>query len=278
MQITLCEDDSLFFDGIPQNVVIVVKFDDGKTRRFPYSAEKSISALYQDLKSIIPQVSQAKEPSLLDLDAHTEPLEEIKTASQSQVKSLSEGLQNANKSHTAEPPQDKSRIIEKEDFVRLIRLDEGRNKEQSCLLVVGNEYRVISIISTGVTLPGRKDITRMVNGYDVVDDLSDSPERTRVFPHEVELSRKRTSPIVKKVSMIEEILPCPMCSVPNALGLQGTDFKGICTACSAEISIARIIKKCQTDKCNNDVSCFDVGGKYEGKCNKCRSSIEVPYN
>ena len=72
MQITLCEDDSLFFDGIPQNVVIVVKFDDGKTRRFPYSAEKSISALYQDLKSIIPQVSQAKEPSLLDLDAMSE--------------------------------------------------------------------------------------------------------------------------------------------------------------------------------------------------------------
>ncbi len=51
MQIQLCEDDGIFHDGVPTMVVLLVKFDDGKVKRIPYPAEKSISALYQDLNS-----------------------------------------------------------------------------------------------------------------------------------------------------------------------------------------------------------------------------------
>ena len=56
MNITLCEDDSLFHGGTPQLVVLVVKFDNGNTTRIPYEACKTIASLYQDLYAIAPQV------------------------------------------------------------------------------------------------------------------------------------------------------------------------------------------------------------------------------
>lgn len=268
MQITLCEDDSMFHDGVPTLVVLFIKFDDGKQKRIPYPADRTISALYQDLQSIAPQVA-------------TLPQQEIENP---ELKNLLEIVLSNKINSTgvlaAIPRVDKSNIIEKEDIVTLIKLDEGRNKDATCLLVVGQEYRVISVAADRVTLPGNDFISTVVRGYDVVDDKADRQERTRVYPNEVALARKRTTPIIAKISSVEEILNCPSCNVPNALILDGAEFKGVCTACEQEINISRIIKKCQTDSCRKegkDVSCFDVDGKYKGKCNKCQSSIEVPY-
>lgn len=269
MQITLCEDDGIFFDGVPRNVVIVVKFDDGKQVRLPYSADKTLSALYSDLNAIAPKVKQEGvfiPKDILSLaDQFTAPKPK-------EVPRAEAVIERAPASAI-----DKSKIIEKEDIVTLIRLDEGRNKDATCLLVVGNEYRVIEVKSTGVTMPGRDDITRVVQGYDVVDDHADRQERTRVYPHEVELKEKRRSPIINLVRKVEEILPCPSCNAPNALALEGSDFKGICSECKQEISIARVIVKCKTEKCGKDVACYDVGVLYSGKCNTCLSNIEVPY-
>lgn len=272
MQITLCEDDGIFFDGVPRNVIILVKFDDGKQKRLPYPADKSISALYEDLNAIAPKV--ADQPLMTLPDRMEEAVDESFSP-----KPKRPTLPPPPAEHTYKQPAtvDKSNVIEKEDIVTLIRLDEGRSKDATCDLVVGSDYRVICVISTGVTLPGDNNITKIAQGYDVVNDKSQRPERTRVFPHEVVLKSKRQSPIIKKELTVSEILDCPLCATQNDLVLEGNAFKGVCVHCRADINIERIIKKCLTDKCGNDVSCLDVGGLYKGKCNKCLSELEVPY-
>lgn len=277
MQITLCEDDGIFHGGIPSLVVLQIKFDDGKIKRIPYPADKSIAALYEDLNAIAPKVSEAPQE-----DVFTFPSKDMcDFVTKGEIKNNPDMTRvELRASDIPKVQEDRSRIIEKEDFVRIIRIDENRDKEHSFLLTLGQEVRVIKVISTMLTMPGQDNITKIVQGYDVVDDNAGRPERTRLFPHEVELSRKRTTPIIKKESKIEEIRPCPDCQVPNSLVLEGSDFKGVCVACQNDICIARIIRKCQTDKCQKEgvsVSCFDVGGKFQGTCNSCGSSVEVPY-
>lgn len=266
MQITLCEDDGIFHNGVPTMVVLVVKFDDGKQKRIPYAADRSIATLYEDLASIAPKVV---DEMIITNGIEIEDSPSVVEVHKDSIKIYTQ----KNNDH----PKDKSNVIEKEDIVTLVRLDEGRNKDASCNLVIGQELRVISVVSTGVTLPGSDEITKIVQGYDVVNDKGDRPERTRVFPNEVALLRKRTSQIIPKNNVVSEILNCPSCNAPNALGLDGDTYKGICTDCKIDIAITRIIKKCQTDKCGRDVSCFDVGGKYQGKCNQCQATVEVPY-
>lgn len=270
MQITLMEDDGVFFGGIPRNVILVVKFDDGTQMRVPYSAEKSISALYEDLRNILPSTAFNRtvlEPSLTIEDLATLPVKIAELAKDKPSK-LREKLL---------PVPDKSHVIEKEDIVTLVMLDPGRDPGASCDLVVGQEYRVVRVISTGVTLPGRSDITQMVQGYDIVDDHGPRPERTRVGPHEVQLLRKRVPPITKTVGLVEEILHCPTCSCANAMSLDGDVFKGQCASCLTDVEIKRIVKPCLTKDCGNDIALFDEGLQFKGTCNKCKSVMEVPY-
>lgn len=264
MQITLCEDDGIFFEGVPKNVIIMVKFDDGKQIRLPYPADKSISALYEDLSAIASKVTTSSVSQSMPV------LERIQPAVMERVGKVATDILSKSTS-------DKSNVIEKEDIVTVTQLDPGRDKDATCDLVVGQEYRVISVISTSVTLPGQNELTKIPQGYDVVNDKGARPERTRVFPHEVQLTRKRTSPIIAKELNVSEILKCPICTVENDLVLDGTAFKGVCVSCKTDINIERIIRKCLTEKCGNPVSCLDVGGCYEGKCNKCLAQLEVPY-
>lgn len=273
MQILLCEDDGIFFEGVPRNVILLVKFDDGKQIRVPYSAEKSISAMYEDLNRIYPFATRnyvkEDESKPLEFEEQIKLIQEIPNKVEELTKDIPSRLFQSVK-------EDKAGVIEKEDIVTLVKL-ESRGEGASCDLMLGHEYRIISIVQSGVTLPGSDKITQVVHGYDVVNDNGDRPERTRVFPHEVALKRKRIPPPVAVKPKVEEILRCPMCDALNALVLEGSNFEGTCQGCSNPISIGRIIKKCQTDKCHNDVSCFDVGGKYQGTCNKCKALIEVSY-
>lgn len=262
MQITLMEDDGIFFGGIPRNVILMVKFDDGKQIRVPYSAEKSISSLYEDLQSISP-----KEINLAPFNTLEEQHEFIQQIPK-EVEKLAKDIPSR---------LNKSNVIEKEDFVTLVRLDEGRNKDASCDLKVGREYRVIKVISTGVVLGGENTITQEAQGYDVVDDKSDRPERTRVFPHEVMLSRKRNAPPPKVESKMEAILPCTSCNTPTACVLEGENYKGLCEACNIDLVIKRIIQDCKTPKCGNTVALFDTGTSFKGSCNKCKVSMEVDH-
>lgn len=272
MQITLCEDDGVFHGGVPTMVVLIVKFDNGSTKRLPYPASKPISALYEDLNAIAPQVKTSEISTLQASDMVLIDDEPIKAHKAPEV------LVNANEGHSIAVPKaptfDKSKTIEKEDYVTLIKLDEGRNKDASCDLVLGGEYRVIKVYAAGVTLPGRDDITMIVQGYDVVSDTSDRPERTRVFPHEIQLLRKRIPPPPKERSKVEEILKCPTCNEPNACYLDGQVFKGFCASCKGDIQIKRLIKKCQSDQCGNDVALFESNGKFLGSCNKCKAHME----
>lgn len=263
MQILLREDDGLFFGGIPRNVILEVTFDDGKKIRVPYSAEKSISALYEDLSSIAPQIKE----STLDIP------EEVVSPPEDFKHPL-----NVNKDHSREVSKDRSNVIEREDFVTLTRLDEGRDKGATCDLILGNEYRVLKVYSTGITKPGENKITQIVNAYDVVDDSAARPERTRVFPHEVVLSRKRNTPPPLAPVKIEEILACPVCQDHNVCILEGDTFKGLCESCQNDISIKRLIKKCTGKKCGNEVALFDNGTNFKGICNKCRKFAEVEYD
>lgn len=270
MQITLCEDDGVFHGGIPTMVVLMVKFDNGSTKRLPYPADKSISNLYEDLAAIAPQASVSHYAGSEMVMMDDEPIKAHEASS---------SPANANKGHSSEVTATlvyvNPNIIEKEDIVTLIKIDEGRNKDATCDLVVGGEYRVIKVFNVGVTLPGKDSITKMVQGYDVVSDSSDRPERTRVFPHEVQLLRKRTPPPPKEQSKIEEILNCPTCQEPNACYLDGAAFKGECVSCHNPIEIKRMIVRCATDKCGNDVALFEKDGQFLGTCNKCKSHVEV---
>lgn len=279
MQIQLCEDDGDFHEGgIPQLVVLVVKFNDGKQKRIPYPAEKTIAALYQDLNAIASKVAESTQRLVID---EIEPLEEIKTASESQVKSLSVGLSDVNKGQS-KVKEDKSNVIEKEDIITLIKLNPRDTVYSGTMspLIVGMDYRVLAVLGPKIPTPDGKGIRTVVQGYEVIDDQAPTPERMIVTPDEVQLKNKRLSKIIEKVSTVEEVLACPACQVNNPLTLKDNSFVGTCTACGVEISITRIISHCKTPNCKKDgvkVSCFDVGGKYEGQCGTCRAKIEVPY-
>lgn len=274
MQIQLCEDDGLFHEGgVPQIVVLMVKFDDGKTKRIPYPADKTIAALYQDLNAIAPKVVSSPDVVFPPEEIR----EEMAEALDIQVKKAQDLI--VGKKPKLTPDIDKSNIIEKEDIITLIKLNPRDTVFSGTIspLIVGMDYRVLAVLGPKIPTPDGKGIRQVIQGFEVIDDHAATPERMIVTPDEVQLKNKRLSKIIEKVSAVEEILPCPDCQVNNSLILKGTDFLGQCSACGNDIQIARIIKKCATSKCGKDVSCFDVGGKYEGKCGDCKAVIEVPY-
>lgn len=274
MQIQLCEDDGLFHEGgTPQIVILLVKFDNGKAKRIPYPAEKTIAALYQDLRAIAPQVEQGPQENLSIQDIQLEQTEALKQAMpliEAKYKDVIETLRTIS---------DKSNTIEKEDIVTLVKMNPRDTVYSGTIspLIIGMDYRVLAVLGPKIPTPDGRGIRQVIQGFEVIDDNAATPERMIVTPDEVVLKNKRMSKIIEKVSTVEEILPCPACQVNNSLTLKGTDFVGVCSACNVDITIARVIRKCLTPKCGKNVSCFDVGGKYEGKCSECKSSIEVPY-
>lgn len=258
MQITLGEDDAILNNGIPKNVVLMVTFDDGKQIRIPYGAEKTIVEMYKQLTTLQP-ISKAAQ-NIQPIDHLIPKFIPVETVVASENKILI----------------DKSNIIEREDIVTLVKVlprGEGESVEH---LILGQEYRVIKIYSSGVAgLPGTEGIQKVVHGYDIVNDKSPRPERIRVFPSEVAFCRKRKSPIPKVVGVIEEILACPNCKEMNACALDGDIYKGTCAQCKSPYQIERIIEKCPKSTCGNDVALFQTGDTYRGKCNKCGTIVEA---
>ena len=268
MQISLQEDNAILCGGMPTLVVVVVKFDNGNTKRIPWEAEKTIASLYQDLYAIAPQVVEAPQMNLV------ESIEEVVPMPES-IKILKKDLESRRMMPSKE---DKSNTIEKEDIVTLIKLNPREFQSGTVSpLIVGMDYRVLKVIGPTIPTPDGKGIKKIIQGFEVIDDSAPTPERMVVTPDEVQLKSKRLSQVIKKVQVVEEMLPCPDCRTLNALTLVGTDFKGTCEACGKDIDIGRVIKKCPSIGCGQEVSCFDVGGKYEGLCGKCKAKIEVAY-
>lgn len=261
MQITLGEDDSIFNAGVPKTVVISVVFDDGRKLRVPYDAGKTIADLYKQLSA----VSAIKTV----LPTMAAPIEEIAPAAT--------GQPAAPRIPTPTPTVDKSNVIEREDIVTLVKALPRGEGETTDHLIIGHEYRVLSVHSSGVTLPGTSTITKIVHSYDIINDTAPRPERIRVHPSEVQLLRKRKPPVPKVAGKIEEILACPNCQALNACYLEDQVFKGQCTSCKGDYVIERVIEKCPTDKCGNDVSLFLYNNVFQGKCNKCQCLLEAEH-
>ena len=277
MNITLCEDDSLFHGGTPQLVVLVVKFDNGNTKRIPYEACKTIASLYQDLYAIAPQVETQ---SIADItgDLLIKEYGEEEKPLTPLAKQFHEVREKLVQDMDKRVKEDKSNTIEKEDIVTLIKLNPREFQSGTVSpLIVGMDYRVLKVIGPTIPTPDGKGIKKIIQGFEVIDDSAPTPERMVVTPDEVQLKSKRLSQVIKKTQSVEEMLPCPDCRTLNALTLVGTDFKGTCEACGVAIDIGRVIKKCPSVGCGQEVSCFDVGGKYEGLCGKCKAKIEVAY-
>jgi hypothetical protein len=281
MQITLCEDDAVLNNGKPLLVVVVVQFDNGIKKRIPYPAANTISDLYMSLNKIAPNV---KETIVVTGGLVGHPQEHIMTLESPQENFMSELLpieQEAKPEEVkASVPVDKSTTIEKEDIVKIIKLNPRGDGDTSIELAVGMECRVLKVHKSGVVLPGTDDITDLIRGYDVVNDKAARPERTFVLPDEVQLSRKRKpAPKVSKAK-IEEILKCPHCGTMNACALEDGKFKGTCEGCKGDYAIERIIVKCKTKDCKNDakettdIALFKYDGLYQGTCNVCKTKVE----
>ena len=52
MKIELAEDNGFLNNGVPSLVVLVVTTDDGKQRRIPYQADRTIQQLYEDVRKM----------------------------------------------------------------------------------------------------------------------------------------------------------------------------------------------------------------------------------
>lgn len=250
MQIVLCEDDGLFNNGVPKNVILHVTFDDEREIRVPYSADKPISELYKDLRKIS------------NTNGHLPKIEAVRHVD-GQIKAIQDPL-------PVEVVINNGKI-EKEDIVTLIKLEDREGA--TCPLQLGNQYRVIGIKAVGITKPGESTVTSIVQTYDIVDDSSPRPERIVVFPHEVQLFRKRTPQNKAPKPAIEEILTCPKCAVENSLALDKDTFKGRCIGCGLDIKIKRIIRKCTNKKCKAKVSLFESDGAFKGQCPECNASV-----
>jgi hypothetical protein len=267
MQISIQEDNGIFFGGTPTLVVLVVKFDDGKVKRIPYEADKTIASMFQDLNAIAPQVAESPQVNIEEEKPLTPLAKQFHEVREKLVQDMDKRVK-----------EDKSNTIEKEDIVTLIKLNPREFQSGTVSpLIVGMDYRVLKVIGPTIPTPDGKGIKKIIQGFEVIDDSAPTPERMVVTPDEVQLKSKRLSQVIKKTQVVEEMLPCPYCRTLNALTLVGTDFKGTCEACGKDIDIGRVIKKCPSVGCGQEVSCFDVGGKYEGLCGKCKAKIEVAY-
>lgn len=148
MQISLQEDDSLFHGGTPQLVVLVVKFDNGNTKRIPYEACKTIASLYQDLYAIAPQVNESK--VMENIGGGFSGFEDGQgNIQENLIPKVMKNFAEAKAKATIQAHKeiiDKSFTIEKEDIVTLIKLNPREFQSGTVSpLIVGMDYRVLKL-------------------------------------------------------------------------------------------------------------------------------------
>jgi hypothetical protein len=193
MKIVLEENDSFIQpDNIATMIVVAVTKDDGKVVRFPYAAEKSMSALIQDINAKIGNAT-ASLPRVVEVSGSLEtasPVSKIPDA----IRQLA-GTEGK---------------IQREDLVKCIMVDPSRTNMKGQAptidIEVGAIYRVLKVIMNGPN----------VASYEVVDDTdyhkAEIPRRIVALPNEVEFFEKRKPPMKKDLGRFEEIFPCPNCS------------------------------------------------------------------
>ena len=168
MRIELAEDNGFMNDGKPTLVVLVITTDDGKQRRIPYEASRTIQELYQDVSRMpVSKDSTGGFSTMLSAPGTREGLVLIAPPD----KSVDIIIKNIGQLE-----------IDREDIVKCLRT--VTDIDNRVLLEKGKEYRVIEIIKQNGQLIG----------YEVVDDNADAQRRTPCFADDVQLLKKFVAP------------------------------------------------------------------------------------
>jgi len=209
--ITLEENDSFIQpDGVATMIVVCVKVG-AKVIRFPYAANRSMSALIQDINAKIgdaPMAEVRREVVELNTNPKTTPIETIR-----QLAGESDGQ------------------IKKEDLVKCVKIL-PRDKDAPIDMEIGGIYRVMA-------LPSNK-----VPYYEIIDDTdfhkAEIPRRVPAYPEEIAFFQKRKLPIPKEVGRFEDFFPCELCQ-KKIVGYRMDDNKyhGQCPECNHETIVDR---------------------------------------
>ncbi len=219
MKIILEENDSFIQpDGIATMIVVAVTKDDGKTVRFPYSAEKTMSALIADVNA---KIGSAPVATIRErIETGVEDIRSAITPAYETIKQLAG--QSNNK-------------IQKEDLVKCIKLLPRIDKYAPIDMEVGGIYRVADV-------PHGK-----IPYYEVLDDTdyhkADIVRRIPAYPEEVEFFAKRKPPIAFEKGKMEQFIPCEICQ-KKVVGhkLDDEKYHANCPDCNHETVIEKVLQ------------------------------------
>jgi hypothetical protein len=214
MEIRLGESDAfLRKDGRALMIIVHITLDSGKKIQFPYEANLKISDLYESLKNITDEK--------IVVPLATVPL--VSVATPAAEVSLS--------SSVAVPPVEDNQIS-REDLVRCIKV-EPRAKDAPIDIAVGNIYRVLKVHGPVLTIDGK--LKKIIDGFDIIDDKSETPRRIFAAPSEMEFYQKRKPAPVKVIGKFESTFLCPHCFILMvAVKEDDGKYHGKCMSCLKE--------------------------------------------
>jgi len=217
LKIFLGESDAfLHSDGRAHMIIIHVTLDSGKQVQFPYEADKPISKLYESVKNITDEKIVVPSPS----NASTE------------VRSGLSAAAEVSLSSSVAVPSVEDNQIGREDLVRCIKV-EPRAKDAPIDIVVGNIYRVLKVHGPRLTIDGK--VKQIIDGFDVIDDKSETPRRIFAAPSEMEFYQKRKPAPVKVIGKFESTFLCPYCFILMvAAKEEDGKYHGKCMSCLEE--------------------------------------------
>jgi hypothetical protein len=216
MKIILEENDSFIQqDKHAKMIIVAVTMDDGKFIRFPYSAERTFSDLIFDIDAKITCAGFGVRPNLAVR-------EEVISHPATAVVPLA----------TVVVPSTDNGQINREDLVRCIKV-EPRAKDAPIDIVVGNIYRVLKVHGPVLTIDGKPK--KIIDGFDVIDDSSETPRRIFAAPSEMEFYQKRKPAPAKVIGKFESTFLCPYCFIMMVATKEDDGkYHGKCMSCLKE--------------------------------------------
>jgi len=188
-------------------IIIHVTLNSGKKVQFPYPATNPISEIYKAVSKISDEAISSPSVALEALCTSKSPVHK------SPVESPAVGAE----SHIIAAPPSESipapvltgkEEIKREDLVKCIKV-EPRAEGSTVDIEVGKIYRVLKV--HGPILPVGGVMTKIIDGFDVVDDNAATARRIFAAPSEMEFYQKRKVPPVKIIGKMESTFSCPTC-------------------------------------------------------------------
>ena len=217
MIITLGESDAfLRTDGRALMIIVHVTLDSGKKIQFPYEANLKISDLYESLINITDEKIVVPSPSNASPEVRTglSPAAEVSLSPSVAVPSVEDNQ------------------IGREDLVRCIKV-EPRAKDAPVDIEVGKIYRVLKVHGPRLTIDGK--VKQIIDGFDIIDDKSETPRRIFAAPSEMEFYQKRKPAPPKVIGNFESTFLCPHCFILMvAVKEDDGKYHGKCMSCLKE--------------------------------------------